>query len=99
MVQTTQAIALLEDVCVWQYDWDDVTLKLLAFRCSNKHPTWACRGTLTSTSGDQVSKLVLPGQDWEQKISPAQANRFDLYVDTRGRLVGLEKNFEFPAAV
>lgn len=86
----------------WQYDWDDVTLKILQFRCTNT-TTQNTRGTLTSQStGQTVSQLVGPNNPaspspWSQNVPSAVADRFALRVDSRGRLDGLDHNFEYPA--
>lgn len=93
----------------WEYDWDDVTLKLKEFRCVNNTPHNS-RGTLTSLStGDAVSQVVGPEQPaaadlaiysvspWKQQIATGVANRFSLTVDSRGRLVGLNHTFMYPA--
>lgn len=85
----------------WEYDWNDATLKLTAFRCTNTTGS-NTRGTLTSqANGQRVSQLVGPiapaaASPWSQNISAAVANQFNLSVDTRGRLVGIEHNFEWP---
>lgn len=85
----------------WQYDWDDVTLKILQFRCTNT-TAQNSRGTLTSQStGQTVTQLVGPNNPalpspWAQNVPSAVADRFSLSVDSRGRLVGLTHNFEWP---
>lgn len=96
-IRTKTAVEFEGGACVWQYDWDDVTLKLKAFRCTNDTAS-STRGTLTSQStGDSQSKVVAPGEHWEMSIPTLVANRFDLRVDSHGRLDGLDHNFEFPA--
>lgn len=65
MAVVTATIGTLEGTTTWEYDYDDVALRLLRFRCLNTHPTLASEGTIVSTA---------PG--WQ----PATAYAFDLLV-------------------
>lgn len=108
-IRTKVAIEWLGGAVRWEYDWDDVTLKLKAFRCFNTTDKNA-KGTLTSQStGDTVSRIVGPVQPTEPAdlaiwstapfsvtIPTSVANRFNLAVDARGRLLGIDHNFEYP---
>lgn len=105
-VVTREAGSYLSGLCVWEYDYDNVTLKLREFRCKNDS-TQRVRGTLTSSStGQTVSQDVdtnttlqraAGSVSWTSGIIPTNiANRFNLSVDPRGRLDGMDFSCQFP---
>lgn len=90
---TKQIVAFEDSTCVWSYDYDNVSFRLLAFRCVNNSP-YHSEGTVTSQStGDSYTKVVDPNTTYDQPVSIAVANRFDIGVDARGRLTGISHSF------
>lgn len=99
MAIITRQIGQYENgTCTWSYDYDNGTLRLLRFRCVNDSP-YATEGTVISQStGDRYTQVVQPGTTYNQPIPPGIANRFDIGVDARGRLTGIDHAFRMLGA-
>lgn len=89
----------LEGAIEWSFDYDNSTtpFTLLRFRCINNHPTLSSQGMVWDDDhppGDPqyqpiASPVVGPGQTWTQNVPAPVAARYQLSVDARGHLVGL----------
>lgn len=104
MATITKTQASFENgLCQWSYDYDDVTLKLLTFRCNNdtvfssegKVRTVSADGT---TFGSWFSKVVTPGEHWSTAIPQAVQDMFNIGVDARGRLTGIDASYRMLGA-
>lgn len=72
------------------YDYDDVTLRVLAIRAENKAPS---RGytirAVTSINDRTYATTLRPSEALDQSIPQNVANRLQLSVNERGQLVGV----------
>ena len=85
-------------VCVFQYDYDDIDLRVRAVRCVNEchNPAygWVARSSNTRVFYD----ATFPANSTvEVSISTGAANRLQLSVTESGKLDGLEVSFRYPA--
>lgn len=104
MATVNRVKAILEGVCVWSYDYDDVTFVLQAFRCTNNHPTFATIGRVWDDDhpiGDplhqEVSRTVGPMSSDVFNVPAGVAARFNLRVDPLhpSRILGMDCAFSF----
>lgn len=91
--------AVLENSVEWSYDYEDsaTPFTLLRFRCINNHPTNGSKAIAWDDDhppGDPqytpvTSPVVAPGTTWVQDVPPAIAVKYQLSVNSRGRIVGM----------
>lgn len=95
MATVVRNLAQFDDGKVqWSYSYNDATLRLLTFDCVNNGISQTT-GTLTSQADPTatVTATVQPGEELHQNVPVGVANRFDIGVDARGRLTGIDHSF------
>ncbi len=90
-ILTKRVISFENGACFWEYDYDDVALRLIEVRCTN-NGQWPTRGTFTVLStGRTFSALVASGNGTLRQTLPSQQQqRLDITVDSRGRVDGID---------
>jgi hypothetical protein len=91
MATVTKQLAYVDGgAFILQFDYDDGTLRIQAFRGINTG-TRSYSVTATSTStGDSLTRVCPAGQTTTQNINPGAQNRYQLSVTTGGKLDGVE---------
>jgi len=90
--QTKQLAYVNGGLFILEYDYDDATLRLQAFRGINTDTRdYSVTATSTST-GDSFNKICVAGQTTTQDVTPGAQQRFQLTVTTGGKLDGVERS-------
>ena len=81
-----------------QIDYDDALLRLLAVRCINGGDQPASLTGFSVARPNRTFAFTFPaGQTTTQNVPQGANNRFDITVDARGRVDGVEWSFAYPA--
>jgi hypothetical protein len=98
--------------CSWEYDYDNVALRLTQIRCTNVSQ-YNTRAIVTVMSNGRVfTHLVAPvGTDpgtlpadgtvspYTQNLPTGAQTRLDITIDARGRVNGIDHHFEWGPSV
>lgn len=103
MATRTRVLANFTDptdgsVCTFEYDYDDVTLRMLTFRCINNCPFpahgWAARASNLNVN---YQGTFPAHQTTTFSVGQGAANRLKMTLTSNGRLDGVEYRLEYPA--
>jgi len=88
-----------EGRCVWELDWDDVSLFLRTIRCKN-NSTAASRLTATVDSNGRTGSLTAPPNSTTiQNLPTGAQTRLDISFDsTRNRIDGVNYQIFWPSS-
>lgn len=84
--------------CAFEYDYDDVLLRVTQFRCINNTGNDAF-GSVARSSNLNVKyeATFAPQSRFDVAVSNGAAQRLQLTVHPSGKLDGIEVSFRFPA--
>lgn len=101
MAIVTKILASFDDSrCVWELDWDNATLKLKTIRCVNTTP-WSAVAEFVSIADPTFRHtVVVRPQDspFSQNIPAGVANKYNIGIDARGRLIGVDYRYYMQTA-
>lgn len=84
--------------CVFQYDYDDGTLRVLAFRCINDTGLPAYGWVARANNFNVNYSATFPANTTtEYPVGQGAANRLQLTLLPNGKLDGVEKEMRYPA--
>lgn len=86
MATVTKNLAIFDGGnVIFELDYDDVVLRLLAIRCINGSNQPAFGRATALANGRTYSRTFDANQTTEQAIPTNAANRLDITIDARGR--------------
>lgn len=100
MAIVTKRLGSWEDgQVVWELDWDDATLKLRELRCLNTSPFVAVAEcwSIADPTFRHVITVRPETSPFSQNIPAGVANRYDIGIDARGRLSGVDYRYYLQA--
>lgn len=96
MALVTVTKAVLEDVCTWQYIYNDASMRIETVRCIND-ATRASKATIYPDADPSVAMTLTaqPSQTTSWNVPQGQANKWGIGLDANGRITGCQQQFSF----